>query len=80
MQQQSKLGSSLSMMYPKGGYDVDVTTRNNTQDTKNSKIPNTQTPTNGIENERMITPNLLDGTLQGKERLWSIANTKYHTN
>lgn len=65
------------MMYPKGGYDVDVTTRNNTQDIKNSKIPNTQTPTNNdIENERMITPNLLDGTLQVKERLWSILQTR----
>ena len=75
-QQYNKIDSSFSMMYPKGGYIVDDTTRNNTQDTKNSKIPNTQTPTNDIENERMITPNLLDGTLQGKERLWSILQTR----
>ena len=53
-QQNNKIDSSFSMMYPKGGYIVDVTTLNNTQDTKNSKIPNTQTPTNDIENERMI--------------------------
>jgi hypothetical protein len=28
------------------------------------------------ESERMITPNVLDGTLQGKERLWAILQTR----
>ncbi|KAL7435195.1 hypothetical protein ACHAXH_002553 [Discostella pseudostelligera] len=73
--------SMMKMMDLKGGH-VDKVVHNNTQDSNNSneqrrvntKILNQST--NNIENDRMITPTSQDGTLQGKERLWAILQTR----